>query len=145
MSATGTLQPLTQVDISSELSGVIRSVSVEENQQVKKGDVLAGSTPRSWRSRSSAPRLPPRRAAANVEDATVTLAENEKALVRAAELTKRGMATDQSLEAATATRDRSKAALDSAEANLAIANADLKRSRPTLPRAPSMRRSTASC
>ncbi|RUX84611.1 efflux RND transporter periplasmic adaptor subunit, partial [Mesorhizobium sp. M7D.F.Ca.US.004.01.2.1] len=65
-------------------------------------------------------------AAANVEDATVTLTENEKALVRAAALTKRGMATDQSLEAATATRDRSKAALDSAEANLAIANADLK-------------------
>ena len=41
VSATGTLQPLTQVDISSELSGVMRSVSVEENQQVKKGDVLA--------------------------------------------------------------------------------------------------------
>ncbi|TIX48782.1 MAG: biotin/lipoyl-binding protein, partial [Mesorhizobium sp.] len=41
VSATGTLQPLTQVDISSELSGVVRSVAVEENQQVKKGDVLA--------------------------------------------------------------------------------------------------------
>ncbi|TIT56775.1 MAG: biotin/lipoyl-binding protein, partial [Mesorhizobium sp.] len=41
VSATGTLQPLTQVDISSELSGIIRSVSAEENQQVKKGDVLA--------------------------------------------------------------------------------------------------------
>jgi HlyD family secretion protein len=27
VSATGTLQPLTQVDISSELSGVVRSVS----------------------------------------------------------------------------------------------------------------------
>jgi HlyD family secretion protein len=65
-------------------------------------------------------------AAANVEDATVTLAENESALVRAAALTKRGMATDQSLEAATATRDRAKAALDSARANLAIAQADLK-------------------
>lgn len=65
-------------------------------------------------------------AAASVEDATVTVAENEKALVRAAQLTKRGMATDQSLEAATATRDRSKAALDIAKANLAMANADLK-------------------
>ncbi|TGS85023.1 biotin/lipoyl-binding protein, partial [Mesorhizobium sp. M2D.F.Ca.ET.178.01.1.1] len=41
VSATGTLQPLTQVDISSELSGVVRSVAVEENQRVKKGDVLA--------------------------------------------------------------------------------------------------------
>ncbi|TIO38833.1 MAG: efflux RND transporter periplasmic adaptor subunit, partial [Mesorhizobium sp.] len=56
----------------------------------------------------------------------VTLQENQNAVVRASALTKRGMATDQSLEAATATRDRSKAALDSAEANLAIAEADLK-------------------
>ena len=41
VSATGTLQPLIQVDISSELSGVVRSVSVTENQRVAKGDVLA--------------------------------------------------------------------------------------------------------
>ena len=41
VSATGTLQPLIQVDISSELSGVVRSVAVDENQRVKKGDVLA--------------------------------------------------------------------------------------------------------
>ncbi|MGN6146621.1 MAG: efflux RND transporter periplasmic adaptor subunit, partial [Mesorhizobium sp.] len=40
VAATGTLQPLTQVDISSELSGVVRSVAVDENQQVRQGDVL---------------------------------------------------------------------------------------------------------
>jgi multidrug efflux pump subunit AcrA (membrane-fusion protein) len=37
---TGTLQPLTQVDISSELSGVVRTVAVDENDLVHKGDVL---------------------------------------------------------------------------------------------------------
>jgi len=41
VSATGTLQPLIQVSISSELSGIVRSVSADENQRVKKGDVLA--------------------------------------------------------------------------------------------------------
>src|SRR5690606_20502455 len=41
VSATGTLQPLTQVDVSSELSGVVRSVAVEQNQRVANGDVLA--------------------------------------------------------------------------------------------------------
>jgi HlyD family secretion protein len=126
VSATGTLQPLTQVDISSELSGIIRSVSAEENQQVKKGDVLATLDTVKLEVQIERAEASAKAAAANVEDATVTLAENEKTLVRAAELTKRGMATDQSLEAATATRDRSKAALDSAEANLAIAQADLK-------------------
>lgn len=126
VSATGTLQPLTQVDISSQLSGVVRSVSVNENQQVKKGDVLAALDTTKLEVQIERAQASAKAAGANVEDATVTLKENESALTRAAELTRRGMATDQSLEAATATRDRSKAALDSAEANLAIANADLK-------------------
>jgi len=126
VSATGTLQPLTQVDISSELSGVVRSVSVNENQQVKKGDVLAALDTAKLEVQIERAQASAKAAAASLEDATVTLKENESALTRAAALTKRGMATDQSLEAATATRDRSKAALDSAEANLAIANADLK-------------------
>ncbi|MBZ9743310.1 MULTISPECIES: efflux RND transporter periplasmic adaptor subunit [unclassified Mesorhizobium] len=132
VSATGTLQPLTQVDISSELSGIIRSVSAEENQQVKKGDVLATLDTVKLEVQIERAEASAKGAAANVEDATVTLAENESALLRAAALTKRGMATDQSLEAATATRDRSKAALDSAKANLAIAQADLKAQRTDL-------------
>ncbi|MER8863542.1 efflux RND transporter periplasmic adaptor subunit [Mesorhizobium sp. M0751] len=126
VSATGTLQPLTQVDISSELSGVVRSVSVNENQLVKKGDVLAALDTAKLEVQIERAQASAKAAAASVEDATVTLAESEKALARAAQLTKRGMATDQSLEAATATRDRSKAALDIAKANLAMANADLK-------------------
>ncbi|RWB77758.1 MAG: efflux RND transporter periplasmic adaptor subunit [Mesorhizobium sp.] len=126
VSATGTLQPLTQVDISSELSGIVRSVAVNENQQVKKGDVLATLDTAKLEVQIERATASAKAAAAAVEDAKVTLQENENAVVRASALTKRGMATDQSLEAATATRDRSKAALDSAEANLAIAQADLK-------------------
>lgn len=126
VSATGTLQPLTQVDISSELSGIVRAVAVNENQQVKKGDVLATLDTAKLEVQIERATASAKAAAASVEDAKVTLQENENAVVRASALTKRGMATDQSLEAATATRDRSKAALDSAEANLAIAQADLK-------------------
>ncbi|CDX12949.1 RND family efflux transporter MFP subunit [Mesorhizobium sp. ORS 3324] len=126
VSATGTLQPLTQVDISSELSGIVRSVAVSENQQVKKGDVLARLDTAKLEVQIERATASAKAAAAAVENARVTLQENENAVVRASALTKRGMATDQSLEAATATRDRSKAALDSAEANLAIAQADLK-------------------
>lgn len=126
VSATGTLQPLTQVDISSELSGIVRSVAASENQRVKKGDVLATLDTAKLEVQIERAEASAKGAAASVEDAKVTLQENENAVVRASALTRRGMATDQSLEAATATRDRSKAALDSAEANLAIAQADLK-------------------
>ncbi len=126
VSATGTLQPLTQVDISSELSGIIRTVAVNENQQVKKGDVLAALDTSRLEAQIERAQASSKAAEANVETARVTLKENEQALARTAELTRRGQSTSQALEAATATRDRAKAALDSADANLAIANADLK-------------------
>lgn len=73
VSATGTLQPLTQVDISSELSGIIRSVSAEENQQVKKGDVLATLDTVKLEVQIERAEASAKAAAANVEDATVTL------------------------------------------------------------------------
>ena len=41
MQATGNIQPTTEVEVSSERSGVIRSVNVKANSVVKKGDVLA--------------------------------------------------------------------------------------------------------
>lgn len=126
VSATGTLQPLTQVDISSELSGVVRSVAVDENQQVKKGDVLAALDTSRLEAQIERAQASAKAAEANVENARITLNESEQALVRATELARRGQTTNQALEAATATRDRANAALDSAEANLAIANADLK-------------------
>lgn len=126
ISATGTLQPLTQVDISSELSGVVREVAVAENQQVRKGDVLAKLDTSKLEAQIERAQASAKAAAASVETARVTLKETEQALARASELARKGMATQQALDTAQAARDRAKAALDSAKASLAIANADLK-------------------
>ena len=41
VSATGTLEPINKVDVGSELSGLIAAVLVNENDRVKKGQVLA--------------------------------------------------------------------------------------------------------
>ncbi len=41
VAATGTLQPTNQVDVGSELSGIIRTVEVDFNDQVEAGQVLA--------------------------------------------------------------------------------------------------------
>jgi HlyD family secretion protein len=41
VTATGTLQPINQVDVGSELSGTIRDVPVDFNSVVKRGDVIA--------------------------------------------------------------------------------------------------------
>jgi HlyD family secretion protein len=41
VSATGTLEPVNQVDVGSEISGIIREVLVDFNDPVKKGQILA--------------------------------------------------------------------------------------------------------
>lgn len=126
VTATGTLQPLTQVDISSELSGVVRSVPAAENQNVKKGDVLAQLDTTRLVAEIERAEASTKAAEARVEDARTTLKETEQAFTRADQLSKRGMGTNQALDTATAARDRARSALAVAEANVAIAAAELK-------------------
>ena len=127
VSATGTLQPLTQVDISSELSGVMRTVAVDENDLVPtRATCWPSSTRRDLPRRSKALRPRPRLLDARVDDARTTLQESEQALMRQKQLSTRGMVANQALETATATRDRAASAVKIAEANLAIAQAELK-------------------
>ncbi|MEP9371736.1 efflux RND transporter periplasmic adaptor subunit [Mesorhizobium sp. KR1-2] len=126
VSATGTLQPLTQVEISSELSGVVRSVSVEENQQVRKGDVLAELDTTRLVAQIERAEASVKAAEAKVTDARTTLKESEQTLARSKQLAQRGMVAEQALESAEAARDRADSAVASAVANLAIAVAELK-------------------
>lgn len=126
VSATGTLQPLIQVDISSELSGVMRSVAVEENQRVKKGDVLAELDTVRLSAQVERAEASVKAAEAKVLESKTTLTETGQAFTRAEQLLKRGMTSEQALDTATAARDRADANVAMAEANLAIAEAELK-------------------
>ncbi|MEO3385558.1 efflux RND transporter periplasmic adaptor subunit [Mesorhizobium sp. CAU 1741] len=126
VSATGTLQPLTQVDVSSELSGVVRSVAVEQNQRVSNGDVLAELDTTRIVAQIERAEANVAAARARVVDADITLRENEQTLARAQALLGRGAVTEQALETAVATRDRAQSAVSIAQANLEIADAELK-------------------
>ncbi|MCX7305449.1 MAG: efflux RND transporter periplasmic adaptor subunit [Hyphomicrobiales bacterium] len=126
VSATGTLQPLIQVDISSELSGVVRSVAVEENQIVKKGDVLAELDTTRLAAQIDGAEASVKSAEAKVMEAKTTQTETEQAFTRAEQLLKRGMTSQQALDTAIAARDRAVANVAIADANLAISEAALK-------------------
>ncbi|MDN2581390.1 efflux RND transporter periplasmic adaptor subunit [Aquibium sp. ELW1220] len=126
VSATGTLQPLTPVDVSSELSGVVRSVEVVENQEIARGDVLAALDTTSRAAQVERAQASLKAAEARLADARTTLAESEQTLTRSQSLFSRGMVSDQTLEGAVATRDRARSAVAIADANVAIAAADLK-------------------
>ena len=126
VSATGTLQPLTQVDVSSELSGVVRSVAVDENRRVAKGDVLAELDTTRILAQIERARANVTAARARVADAEVTLRETGQALARAEQLSGRGMITEQALETAQATSDRARSAVAIASANVDVAEAELR-------------------
>jgi HlyD family secretion protein len=53
ITATGVLQAPTSVDVSSQISGQVKEVLADYNQQVKKGDVLARIDPATYESRLS--------------------------------------------------------------------------------------------
>ena len=126
VSATGTLQPLVQVDISSELSGVVRTVLVNENGLVRKGDVLAELDTTRIVAQVDAAQASVLAAEGKLDDAKTTLKESGQALDRAQTLSTRGMVADQALDGAVATRDRAVAAVKMAQASLAMSKAELK-------------------
>ncbi len=126
VAATGNLKPLTQVDVSTELSGVVRSVEVEENARVRKGDVLARLDTTRIEAQIERAAASVKAAQARVGEATVTRTEAEQAFGRAEQLSARGMVAEQALDTARAARDRGASAVETAEANLAVAEADLK-------------------
>ena len=125
VSATGTLQPLTQVEVSSELSGVVRSVSVEENQRVARGDVLAELDTTRISAQIDRAEANVEAAQARVTDAQVTAKETDQTLTRIRMLSGRGQATAQALETAEAAADRASSAVAIAAANVAVAKAEL--------------------
>jgi HlyD family secretion protein len=126
VSASGTLQPLTKVDVSSEQSGVVREVRFRENDFVKKGDVLAildTTTLFAQVERAEATVIASK---ARIADAKTTLKELEQTLERAKSLKARGTLSVQDFEGAIAKRDRAESSVLSADADLAVSEAELR-------------------
>lgn len=126
VTATGTVQPRRLVEVSSELSGIVREVFVDFNSRVEKGQPLARldtarleATVASARARLEASR-------ARVVEAEATLAEKARELERKRELVARRVAPPSELDLAQAAFDRATAGLASARADVAVAEAELR-------------------
>jgi HlyD family secretion protein len=132
VTATGQIQPITQVDISSEMSGVIRTVNVDANSVVKKGDVLAELDTVSLSAQHDRAQANLTAAEASVANARATVTETELALQRAEKLNLKGLQTGQDFDAARAAHDRAIAALAETEAQVLVAKADLQISETSL-------------
>jgi HlyD family secretion protein len=126
VSSTGTIQPITQVDVGSELSGVVRDVLVDDNSIVKTGEVLARLDTRRLEAQRLKAAAQLQASEARLETAKASLNQTVQSLTRQQTLRKRGLSTGQEFETATAEQARAIATIDAAEADIATAKADLE-------------------
>lgn len=123
VSAVGTVEPVRLVEVSTEISGTIRVVHVENNDRVKAGQLLAELD-------SSTLRMELERATASVNAARAKLLEAEaehlaakQELGRKSSLAAKKLVSDRDLDVATALASQSKAAVEALRAELAAAEA----------------------
>ncbi len=126
VTATGTLQPLNQVVVGSELSGTIASVEVDYNDEVKVDQVLARLDTTALNNRIAEGRAALHQAQAMVEETRATELEKRAALDRCKELAKKQLCSPNDLDIAEAAYARARAAVSSAQAQVAMAQAILE-------------------
>lgn len=123
--ATGNIQPTTEVEVSSERSGVIRTVNVKANSVVKKGDVLAELDTERLQAELARDKAALAATEARLADAKATLNEKRILFERAEKLTSRGVSSTQELDIARAAEARAAAGVTAAEADIAVAKAGM--------------------
>jgi HlyD family secretion protein len=128
ISATGTLQPTNQVDVGSELSGVVRSVEASYNDRVAKGQVLARLDTSKLEAQAAQYRAALASAQAKVALARATVEEDRLKLERLERVRNRSGGKVPAL----ADLDAAVAALERARADLAAAQASATQARATL-------------
>ena len=138
VSATGRLEPTNQVEVGSELSGIIESVSVDDNDRVRKGQVLARLDTSKLSDQVKKSRAGLEAAEAQVAQMQATVAEARANLARlqhVAQLSGGKVPSKTELEAADASLRRAIAIEASARASVAQARATLKSDETSLSKA----------
>lgn len=125
VTATGTVQPTTEVEVSSELSGTLLSVDVDYNDEVTVGQVLARLDDTKLRAQVANAEAALAAARAQLAQAEATQREAEELYETQAELQKRGVVKHSDFVTYEANRDRARAAVEAAQASLTLAEANL--------------------
>jgi len=129
VTATGALEPTNQVDVGSELSGIIKTVEVDYNDRVKVGQILARLDTDKLKAKVLQSKASLESARAKVLEAQATVKESGDQLVRLKEvweLSNKMVPSQQDLDAAQAALHRAKAAEATAKAQVSQAQATLE-------------------
>lgn len=126
VTATGTVEPTNQVEISSELSGTIAAVEVDENHTVQQGEPLARLDVSKLEAEVDQARATLATRNAQIAEAEATVVELKLAHERSDKLLQRGAASLEENITAKAQYDRAVAALAGAKADADVAAATLR-------------------
>lgn len=121
VTATGNLEPTNEITVGSELSGTVKEVFVDTNDQVGKGQPLARLDTSKLEQQTKSSRATAAAAKAKVIQAQATLVEAEADLGRQQKLKEASggkLPSQANLDAAVASAERAKADLQSAEAGV---------------------------
>ncbi len=135
VTTTGALQPLNRVEVGTEVSGTIESVTVDFNEEVGAGQILAQLDTDQLEAQFRQSRAALALAEAKVIEAQATLTETEKRLRRTQDLVARRLSSDEDLDTSAAAFARAEAGLTVAEAQVDQAQAQLDADRRTLEKA----------
>jgi HlyD family secretion protein len=125
VTATGTVQPVNQIDISSELSGTVATVEADYNDHVAKGATLATLDTDKLEANLALTKATLTARQADVQQAEATVAQTKADYSRVSQLADRGLSSKADLDSSKAAADRAVAALASANANLNIGQANV--------------------
>jgi HlyD family secretion protein len=128
VTATGAVQPVTQVQVGTQVTGTIEKLNADFNTRVKAGQVIAQIDQAPFEARVAQDRANLARAEADVERARATLEQAVKELVRAKELARRELISESELDAAEAQQLSLAAQVKVALATVAQAKATLQSS-----------------
>jgi HlyD family secretion protein len=126
VTATGTVQPIAQVDVSTAISGIVRKVNVDYNSPVSRGDVLAELDTDTLAATAAATRARLVVAEANVAKAKAAHEASVTTYERQASLYNKGFMSAQTLQDTQLAMNANAAALKASEAEVLVAQADLK-------------------
>jgi HlyD family secretion protein len=118
VSATGTIRPVVEVEVGSQVSGTVQKIYADYNSRVHQGEVLLQIEPSTFRAREL-------QAEAAVAKAEAALKDGERQLKRVADLLPQNYVSQADVDAAQAVVDQRAADLKQANAQLEAAKVDL--------------------
>jgi len=125
VTATGSVEPTNKFEISSELSGTVRTISVDVNEQVERGQVLARLDTAKLDAALQHSKATLASRHARVAEAQATLEELRQGYNRSLTLFGQELVSRESYLAAKASFARAKASVSSVKADVQVAEADV--------------------